>query len=68
MGAEEARLAFVKGVIEKLPEQQEELEWSQSALREDQRFQKFALGGLAVNALLLLSLGAMLAFRFFGSR
>ena len=48
-GETEDRQAFVKAVLEKLPEQQEELQWTEAAYREDQRYQLAARFALAID-------------------
>jgi len=59
IGDTEDRQAFVKGVFDKLPEQQEELDWTEAALAEDERYQNFAQVILGIDALLFLALLAM---------
>lgn len=59
-GPGEDRQAFVKGVFDKLPEQQEELQWTAAAYEKDQRYQTLSQLGLAVDALLLLALAAVI--------
>jgi hypothetical protein len=61
-GETEDRQAFVKGVLDKLPDQQEELEWTEAAYREDQKYQSLGQLGLAVDTLLLLGLAAWIAY------
>jgi hypothetical protein len=63
-GESEDRQAFVKGVFDKLPDQQHELEWADEALIDDDRFQRLALGGLALDCLLLLALAGMFLHRW----
>ena len=64
-GQTEDRQAFVKGVFDKLPEQQEELEWTGDAFLEDQKYQQFAQLGLAADTLLLLGLMGMIVYKWF---
>jgi len=64
-GQTEDRQAFVKAVLEKLPDQQEELEWTDAAYREDQRYQLFARLALAVDTVLLAILVALIVRRWF---
>ncbi len=54
------RQAFVKGVFDKLPEQQAELQWTEDAYREDQRYQQFAQLGLGLDTLLLLAMAVII--------
>jgi hypothetical protein len=61
-GETEDRQAFVKAVLEKLPEQQEELQWTEDALREDGRYQLAARLALGADTLLLLALAAMIVW------
>jgi hypothetical protein len=65
VGETEDRQAFVKGVFEKLPEQQEELQWTERALSEDERYRQSAHLLLGLDLLLLLTLCGMAAFRWF---
>jgi len=65
VGDSEDRQAFVKGVFDKLPEQQEELQWTPEALADDERFQYLAQLGLALDSLLLLTLLGMIAYKWF---
>ncbi len=64
-GAAEDRQAFVRAVLEKLPEQQEELEWTEEAFREDQRYQLAARFALAIDTLLLALLVGMIVWKWF---
>jgi hypothetical protein len=64
-GQTEDRQAFVKGVFDKLPEQQEELEWTEDAFREDRKHQQWAQAGLALDTLLLLGLVGMIVYKWF---
>jgi hypothetical protein len=64
-GETEDRQAFVKGVFDKLPDQQEEVEWTESALREDARYQSLALLGYVLDTLLLAGLIGMIVYRWF---
>ena len=63
-GETDDRQAFVKGVLDKLPEQQEELQWMGKALREDRRYRGWAQVLFAVDFLLLAALAAMIFFRW----
>jgi len=65
-GESEDRQAFVKSVFDKLPEQQEEVEWMQAALREDGRYRTLALWGYVLDTLLLAALVGMFVYRWFG--
>jgi hypothetical protein len=64
-GEAEDRQAFVKGVFDKLPEQQEELQWTERALAEDARYRRSAQLVLAMDVLLLLALTGMALYRWF---
>lgn len=64
-GETEDRQAFVKGVFDKLPEQQEEVEWTTEALLEDERYQQWARFGLAIDSLLFVALIGMIVYRWF---
>jgi hypothetical protein len=64
-GESEDRQAFVKGVFDKLPEQQEELQWTQRALSEDQGYRQAAQFLLGLDLLLLLTLTGMAVYRWF---
>lgn len=63
-GDTEDRQAFVKQVFDKLPEQQEELEWTAEALGEDMWYERIAYLGLALDALLLASLGFLIYWKW----
>jgi len=54
-GETEDQQAFCKSVVEKLADQQGELEWSDSALKEDNRFHQFAQTGLLLDGLLFFA-------------
>ncbi len=64
-GETEDRQAFVRGVLDKLPDEQEELDWTRAALEEDGKYQLWAQLGFALNALLVVSLAAMSIYRWF---
>ena len=81
-GETEDRQAFVKSVFEKLPEQQEEIEWMEAARLEDGKYRTLALWAYGLDTLLLsrpyrhvrlqVALGETVAgkksdFLFFGS-
>jgi hypothetical protein len=63
-GESEDRQAFVKGVFNKLPEQQEEMEWADEAIREDQKYQLFANVGLCFDTLLLIGLASLVIYKW----
>jgi hypothetical protein len=65
-GTTEDRQAFVRGVFDKLVEEQDQVEWTQRAWRADRRFFLAAMAGLAIDAVLVLGLGAMLLWRMVG--
>jgi len=54
-GEVEERRAFVKSVFEKLPAEQEELQWTEAALAEDDRYRRLSHLVTWVDALLLIS-------------
>ncbi len=64
-GPTEDRQAFVRGVLDKLPEQQEELEWTDEALGEDLRHRRLAQAGLMLDTVLLIALGGLIAGKWF---
>jgi hypothetical protein len=51
------RQAFVKGVFERLPEQQEELEWTDSALAEEGRYRVWSTVAFSTAALFAIGIG-----------
>jgi hypothetical protein len=53
------RQAFVKGVFDRLPEQQEELEWTEAALREEDRYRIWSTVAFSTAALLLIGIGIL---------
>jgi hypothetical protein len=63
-GDADGRQAFIKGVLDKLPDQQEELEWTSVALRQEIRCRRLAYFGVAFDFLLLLALAGMLVHKF----
>jgi hypothetical protein len=65
-GDNEERQAFVKSVFEKLPEQQEELEWMDEALAEDRRYRRMAYVGFAINGLLMAVLATLVWMKLRG--
>ena len=64
-GETEDRQAFVKAVLEKLPEQQEDLAWTEDAYREDQHYQLAARLALAVDTVLIVVLVGMIVHKWF---
>lgn len=62
-GAVEDRQAFVRSVMNKLPDQQEELEWTMSAVRDDQWFRRLAWVGWTLVLGMLIAEGLMLYTR-----
>jgi hypothetical protein len=56
------RQAFVKGVFDRLPEQQEELEWTEAALREEDRYRTWSTVAFSTAALLVVGI-AILSYR-----
>jgi type VI protein secretion system component VasK len=65
IGESEDRQAFTKGVFNKLIEEQEQVEWTPRALRNNRRYLALAWLGLALDAVLVVALGAMIVWRFF---
>lgn len=63
-GETDDRQAFVKAVLEKLSEQQEELEWTDDALLADERYQLAARLVVALDTLLLLGLAGMIVWKW----
>jgi hypothetical protein len=63
-GDSEDRQAFVKAVFDKLPEQQEELEWMDEALALDRRHQTLANVGFSIGTVLLLGLVGMVLCKY----
>ncbi|MCY2996121.1 MAG: hypothetical protein NTY19_50970 [Planctomycetota bacterium] len=54
------RQAFLRGVLEKLVEEQEYVEWTPAALAQNRRYQRLGYAGLCVAGLLLLTLATMI--------
>jgi hypothetical protein len=65
IGTTDDRQAFVKGVFNKLTEEQEQVEWTPRAVRNNRRYLWAAYLGFALDAALLLALGGMIASRLF---
>ena len=63
-GETEDRQAFIKSVFDKLPEQQEEIEWTEPALREDGKYRTLALCAYVLDTLLLAGLVGMFVYRW----
>ncbi len=64
-GDTQDRQAFVKGVFDKLPEQQEEVQWTEDASREEQKYQLMAQLALGLNTVLLLATLGLIAHKWF---
>jgi hypothetical protein len=64
-GETEDRQAFVRSVFDKLPSEQEELEWTDEALEWDARCQVWANLGFAANAILALVVVGTIVYRWF---
>jgi type VI protein secretion system component VasK len=62
-GETEDQQAFVRGVFEKLGEEQEEVEWTRRAKKSNRRYQTFALVAAVVSALLLITIVATIVYR-----
>ncbi len=54
-GETEDRQAFIKAVFEKLPKEQEDLEWTSAALVDEERYRRLSNVALWIDSLLLLS-------------
>jgi hypothetical protein len=63
-GETEDRQAFVKSVFDKMVDLQEELEWTDDALMEDDRFHGLARLGMAYSGVMILVLVGMIVFKF----
>ena len=62
------RQAFVRSVFAKLLELEEDLEWSDQALKKDNAFRSIVSGMLVINALLIATILGLLVFYFFFSK
>ena len=60
VGNTEDRQAFVKSVFDKLPDQQEELQWTEAAIRQNQKVQQIANIVLALGTAILIFLAVIL--------
>jgi len=56
------RQAFVKGVFDKLPDEQANLQWTDAALEEDARCQRLAYWVMAYDLLMLAALAGMVVY------
>lgn len=54
------RQAFVKGVVDKLTQEQDYVEWSRKAMTANRRYRWLAIGGFLCSAVLLFCLAAMI--------
>jgi hypothetical protein len=63
-GATEDRQAFVRSVFDKMLQQDEDVEWTEAALVEDDRYRRIAQGLTFVNGLLALALVALIIWLF----
>lgn len=63
-GVQDDRQAFVKSVFDKLPDLQEDLEWTEAALAREQRLRRGALTVWLIDAVLLAGLAALIYGRF----
>jgi hypothetical protein len=66
-GESPERQAFVRGAVEKLVQQEEELQWTEQALIEDQRYRRAAQFCMIINGALVLALILLMAYRLWGS-
>jgi hypothetical protein len=65
-GDHSANQAFLKAVLEKLPKDQEELDWTADALRDDARLQGWAFALGVVDVLLLVAVGTIVYLKWWG--
>ncbi|MGQ9575794.1 MAG: type VI secretion protein IcmF/TssM N-terminal domain-containing protein [Thermoguttaceae bacterium] len=65
VGETEDRQAFVKGIFDKLLDEQAELQWTNSAKLEDQKYQRLAQLVSGLDLLLLAGLLVMIGYFFF---
>lgn len=63
-GETEDRQAFIKAVFEKLPAEQEELQWTAAALDDEDRYRRWGQALVWLDGLLLLSLVGLVVYRF----
>jgi len=63
-GETEDRQAFVKSVFDKLIDEEEQLDWTDEALDEDDRYQGLARFGMVLNTLLAVALVALIVMWF----
>jgi hypothetical protein len=63
VGDTEDRQAFVRGILDKMPDEEAELEWTDSALAEDRRYQRLAQMVIGVDVLLVAALGWMVVYK-----
>jgi len=64
-GNTEDRQAFVKNVFEKMLELEEELDWTDEALIEDDRYHAVARFGMGISSLLVIGIIAMFVYKFY---
>ena len=62
VGESEDRQAFVKGILDKLPGEAGELQWTEEALAEDGKYRRWANLVIGFDVLLLLGVVAMIFF------
>lgn len=62
-GPTDDQQAFVRGVFDKLEEEQESIEWTAAGVLADRRRRRFAAAGICAAAALAISLAALLALR-----
>ena len=63
IGTTDDRQAFVKGIFNKLNEEQEQVEWTPRAMRNNRRYLWAAYLGLSLDVVLALALGGMIVAR-----
>jgi len=63
-GETDDQQAFVKGVFDKLTEEQEQIEWTTGAVRANQRYQRIATLNFALVGLLVIALVVKVASQY----
>jgi hypothetical protein len=64
-GESDDRQGFIKAVFDKLPAEQEELQWTEAALQDDDNYRRWSQTAVWIDGLLLLSLVGMLGYYLF---
>jgi hypothetical protein len=63
-GSAEERQAFVRSVLDKMLQQDEDVEWTEEALVEDQRYRRIAQGLTFLNGILAITLLGLIIWMF----